>query len=145
MLAPASHIVVNARAVLAAAALVGADLALAALALVNLKPAAGRGARARLRVPGGSALLIDESYNANGASVRAALAVLRQSMSALPFPSKSPAPCRTQLEEGLPGLPLLVMLQLSLFQRQVCGLPHSTAKWSPGKVLPLRFLGVGQT
>ena len=42
-------------------------------------------------------------------------------------------------------LPLLVMLQLSLFQRQVCRLPHSAAKWSPGKVLPLRFLGVGQT
>ena len=37
-------------------ALVGADLALAALALNNLKPAAGRGVRASLRVPGGSAL-----------------------------------------------------------------------------------------
>jgi UDP-N-acetylmuramoyl-tripeptide--D-alanyl-D-alanine ligase len=64
--------------VLAAAALVGADLALAALALTNLKPASGRGARATLRVPGGSALLIDESYNANPASMRAAIALLGQ-------------------------------------------------------------------
>ena len=42
-------------------------------------------------------------------------------------------------------LPLLVTLQLPLFQRQVCRLPHSAAKWSLGKVPPLRFLGVDQT
>jgi UDP-N-acetylmuramoyl-tripeptide--D-alanyl-D-alanine ligase len=76
--APGRHIVLNSLAVLAAVALVGADLALAALALVNLKPAAGRGARATLRVPGGSALLIDESYNANPASMAAAIALLGQ-------------------------------------------------------------------
>jgi UDP-N-acetylmuramoyl-tripeptide--D-alanyl-D-alanine ligase len=76
--APGRHIVLNSLAVLAVAVLVGADLALAALALVNLKPAAGRGARAHLRVPGGSALLIDESYNANPASMAAALALLGQ-------------------------------------------------------------------
>jgi len=46
---------------------------------------------------------------------------------------------------NLNRLPLLVTLQLFLFQRQVCRLPHSAAKWSLGKVLPLRFLGVGQT
>src|SRR5450830_1718703 len=67
--APGRHIVLNSLAVLAAAVLVGADLALAALALNNLKPASGRGARTTLRVPGGSALLIDESYNANPASM----------------------------------------------------------------------------
>jgi len=76
--APGRHIVLNSLAVLAAAVLVGADLALAALALVNLKAAAGRGARARLRVPGGNALLIDESYNANPASMAAAIALLGQ-------------------------------------------------------------------
>jgi UDP-N-acetylmuramoyl-tripeptide--D-alanyl-D-alanine ligase len=76
--APGRHIVLNSLAVLAAAVLVGADLALAALALVDLKPAAGRGARARLRVPGGNALLIDESYNANPASMAAAIALLGQ-------------------------------------------------------------------
>ena len=56
----------------------GADLALAALALDNLKPASGRGTRITLRVPGGSALLIDESYNANPASMAAAIALLGQ-------------------------------------------------------------------
>jgi UDP-N-acetylmuramoyl-tripeptide--D-alanyl-D-alanine ligase len=65
--------------VLAAASLVGADLALAALALSNLKPpSGGRGERITLELPGGTALLIDESYNANPASMRAALALLGQ-------------------------------------------------------------------
>ena len=72
------HLVLNSLAVLAAAALAGADLALAALALNELKPAAGRGARTTLRLPGGSALLIDESYNANPASMAAAIALLGQ-------------------------------------------------------------------
>jgi len=76
--APGRHLVHNSLAVLAAVALVGADLALAALALNEFKPAAGRGARASLRVPGGSALLIDESYNANPASMAAAIALLGQ-------------------------------------------------------------------
>src|SRR6266446_7067942 len=60
----------------ATAVLVGADLALAALALVELRPASGRGSRLTLEMPGGKALLIDESYNANPASMRAALALL---------------------------------------------------------------------
>ncbi len=76
--APGRHLVLNSLAVLAATALVGADLALAALALNNLKPAIGRGTRTTLRVPGGSALLIDESYNANPASMAAAIALLGQ-------------------------------------------------------------------
>src|SRR6266511_1690894 len=56
--APGRHLVLNSLAVLAAAALVGADLALAALALVDLQPASGRGARLSLDMPGGKALLI---------------------------------------------------------------------------------------
>jgi UDP-N-acetylmuramoyl-tripeptide--D-alanyl-D-alanine ligase len=76
--APGRHLVLNSLAVLAAAALAGADLALAALALDTLKPAVGRGARSTLSVPGGAALLIDESYNANPASMRAAIALLGQ-------------------------------------------------------------------
>ena len=76
--APGRHLVLNSLAVLAAVSLVGADLALAALALNNLKPASGRGTRTVLTVPGGNALLIDESYNANPASMRAAIALLGQ-------------------------------------------------------------------
>src|SRR6185437_995894 len=54
--APGKHLVLNSLAVLAACAL----------------------ARAALGMPGGSALLIDESYNANPASMRAAIALLGQ-------------------------------------------------------------------
>jgi UDP-N-acetylmuramoyl-tripeptide--D-alanyl-D-alanine ligase len=75
---PGRHQVLNSLAVLAAVSLAGADLALAALALNNLKPVTGRGARVHLTVPGGNALLIDESYNANPASMRAAIALLGQ-------------------------------------------------------------------
>ena len=74
--APGRHLVLNSLAVLAAVALVGADLALAALALAELQPASGRGSRIALDLPGGTVLLIDESYNANPASMHAALALL---------------------------------------------------------------------
>jgi len=76
--APGRHVVMNSLAVLAAATLVGADLALCALALVALAAPVGRGRRATLALPGGEAILIDESYNANPASMRAALALLGQ-------------------------------------------------------------------
>jgi UDP-N-acetylmuramoyl-tripeptide--D-alanyl-D-alanine ligase len=76
--APGLHLVYNSLAVLAAAVLLDADLARAALALDAFRPAPGRGTRIELGLPGGSALLIDESYNANPASVRAAIALLGQ-------------------------------------------------------------------
>jgi UDP-N-acetylmuramoyl-tripeptide--D-alanyl-D-alanine ligase len=76
--APGRHVVDNSLAVLAAASLLGADLALAALALADLKAPVGRGERITLDLPGGTALLIDESYNANPTSMRAALALLGQ-------------------------------------------------------------------
>jgi UDP-N-acetylmuramoyl-tripeptide--D-alanyl-D-alanine ligase len=73
------HWVNNALAVLAAVKAAGGDLAEAGLALGGLNDLPGRGARLRIRVPGGEALLIDESYNANPLSMAAALAVLRDS------------------------------------------------------------------
>jgi UDP-N-acetylmuramoyl-tripeptide--D-alanyl-D-alanine ligase len=76
--APGKHLVRNSLAVLAAAELVGADLALAALALSEFTAPSGRGAPIEIDPPGGSALLIDESYNANPVSVDAALALLGQ-------------------------------------------------------------------
>jgi UDP-N-acetylmuramoyl-tripeptide--D-alanyl-D-alanine ligase len=75
---PGSHMAMNSLAVLAAAALVGADLARAALSLSQFEPAAGRGVRRTLEVGSGEATLIDESYNANPASMVAALNVLGQ-------------------------------------------------------------------
>lgn len=74
--APGRHLVINSLAVLAAASLIGADLALAALALAAQAPASGRGTRVMIEVHGRPATLIDESYNANPVSMRAALALL---------------------------------------------------------------------
>jgi UDP-N-acetylmuramoyl-tripeptide--D-alanyl-D-alanine ligase len=73
---PGRHMAMNSLAVLAAASLMGADLALAALTLSQVQPATGRGARHILELAGGEATLIDESYNANPASMAAALNVL---------------------------------------------------------------------
>jgi UDP-N-acetylmuramoyl-tripeptide--D-alanyl-D-alanine ligase len=73
---PGRHMAMNSLAVLAAASLVGADLAIAALTLSKIEPAAGRGVRRVLEIGTGEATLIDESYNANPASMRAALNVL---------------------------------------------------------------------
>src|SRR6185437_8840597 len=75
---PGRHMAMNSLAVLAAASLAGADLALAGLSLSQAQPAAGRGARHVLTMPNGEATLIDESYNANPASMAAALNVLGQ-------------------------------------------------------------------
>ena len=69
--APGQHMVLNALAALTAANALGVD---GAAAIGDFRPVAGRGLRRTL--PSGATLL-DESYNANGASMRAALAVLR--------------------------------------------------------------------
>lgn len=73
---PGRHIAENALAVAAAISALGADLERALPALATLPPPSGRGARCMLDVDGGEALLIDESYNANPASMRAALLTL---------------------------------------------------------------------
>lgn len=73
---PGEHWVANAMAILAAVDAVGGDLAQAGLALAELEGLAGRGARLTVTLPQGEALVIDESYNANPASMRATLKVL---------------------------------------------------------------------
>ena len=67
------HWVPNALAVLAAVDALGADVAVAGLALADMAGLKGRGERHTLEVAGGEALLIDESYNANPASMAATL------------------------------------------------------------------------
>ncbi len=77
--APGEHLVLNSLGALAVAEALGADVARAAGTLGELRASAGRGERRRIAARGGEALLLDESYNANPASMRAALAVLGQS------------------------------------------------------------------
>ena len=79
---PGEHWVTNSLCVLAAVRAAGGDLGAAGLALAELPGLKGRGARTWFAASGGDglgrALLIDESYNANPASMRATLAQLGQ-------------------------------------------------------------------
>ena len=73
---PGEHWVMNSLCVMAAVHAAGGDLGAAGLALSEMGGLKGRGARHRVAVAGGHALLIDESYNANPASMRATLVQL---------------------------------------------------------------------
>ncbi len=75
--APGQHMAMNAVATLAVVAALGFNPVQAIDALEAFAPLAGRGARRELLLQDGPALLLDESYNGNGASIRAALDVLR--------------------------------------------------------------------
>lgn len=75
---PGEHMALNALGVLSVAAALGLDVAQAAAVLDGFAPFAGRGARREITLPDGRKfLLLDESYNASSASMRAALAVLK--------------------------------------------------------------------
>ena len=74
--APGRHWARNSLAVLAVVDALGADLGLGALALGNLTPPEGRGHQHNVDGIDGSFTVIDDSYNASPASVRAGLEVL---------------------------------------------------------------------
>ncbi len=75
---PGEHWIANSLGVIAAVRAAGGDLASAGLALAEMGGLKGRGARFDVAVTGGKALLVDESYNANPASMRATLRALGQ-------------------------------------------------------------------
>jgi len=70
------HWVMNSLTTLAAVHALGGDVARAAESLAQLAPLPGRGQRLECAVAGGTITVIDESYNANPASMRAAIATL---------------------------------------------------------------------
>lgn len=73
---PGRHWVHNSLAVLASVHALGGDLDTAARALGALEAPRGRGAQIQIQIEGGAITVIDESYNASPASMRAAIAVL---------------------------------------------------------------------
>lgn len=76
--APGRHWAQNALAVLAAVDALGGSVGAAASALAGFQPPGGRGRQRPIKVTGGMALLLDESYNANPTSMQAAIDVLGQ-------------------------------------------------------------------
>jgi UDP-N-acetylmuramoyl-tripeptide--D-alanyl-D-alanine ligase len=75
--AQGAHMATNALAALLAAVEAGVSAEAAAAALESFSTGAGRGERYKLELPGGRTILVlDESYNANPASMRASLGVL---------------------------------------------------------------------
>ncbi len=76
---PGRHSAQNAMAVLAAVRALGGDLGSAAHALGTMATPAGRGRKVGIRLSGGgTALMIDDSYNASPASMRAAFRILQE-------------------------------------------------------------------
>lgn len=81
--APGRHLAQNSLAVLLAARAAGVDVSAAARELAHFAAPRGRGEQRVLHAGEGRALLIDESYNANPVSMRAALTLLADA----PLPS----------------------------------------------------------
>jgi len=73
---PGRHSVNNILGVLGAISELGANIEQAAASLADIKSPKGRGARHMVPCPGGSYMIIDDSYNASPASMRASLKVL---------------------------------------------------------------------
>jgi UDP-N-acetylmuramoyl-tripeptide--D-alanyl-D-alanine ligase len=80
---PGRHLALNSLGMLGVAAGLEVDLEAVAQSLTMVVPPAGRGARLRLGRTGEPITVLDESYNANPAAIRAALAVMASTEIAL--------------------------------------------------------------
>ena len=76
---PGLHWVQNALGVLCSVDAVGANAEMASQKLIDMEGLKGRGKTHKLSLPGGTILMIDESYNASPASMNAAIEVLGNS------------------------------------------------------------------
>lgn len=75
---PGEHLALNALGCLLSAVAIGGDLEACTAALAHYQQPKGRGVTQKIELRDGSFTLIDESYNASPAAVRAALRVLNQ-------------------------------------------------------------------
>ena len=73
---PGRHVAMNSLSVLAAVSAAGADVKDAAAAMADLQAVRGRGTRHQISTSRGDLVVIDESYNANPASMAAAIETL---------------------------------------------------------------------
>ncbi len=73
---PGRHNAMNSLGLLGVVEALGANVDAASKALIEVRPPAGRGARLHLGEEGQEITVLDESYNANPAAVRAALSIL---------------------------------------------------------------------
>ncbi len=119
--APGKHLAINALSVLLAARAVGLELGAAAASLADVAAPQGRGAREKLRLdpvaPESEILLIDESYNANPASMRAAIDLLGAAK--IPGEGRRVAVLGDMLELGPTAPALHFSLGESLLQNRV--------------------------
>lgn len=138
--APGRHQVQNSLAVLLAVHLVGGHLAHAMLALGELQAPKGRGAQAVYTTPHGDVTVVDESYNANPASMRAAFALLAQC--AVSGRGRRIAVLGDMLELGADSAALHAGLCTSLvdegIDRVYCSGPEMQALW---QMLPAAMRG----
>ncbi len=137
------HWVSNSLAVLACVRILGADIAAAARSLHGVTALKGRGAVTEVVLPQGGFTLIDESYNANPASMAAALATL----GARPVPSggRRVAVLGDMLELGAEAASLHAALasdieEAGIDQVFLCG-PLMKALWE--RLAPARRGGYG--
>ncbi|WP_420333264.1 UDP-N-acetylmuramoylalanyl-D-glutamyl-2,6-diaminopimelate--D-alanyl-D-alanine ligase [Roseibium sp.] len=129
--APGKHVVKNSLAVLTAVHDVGGDLAKAGLALDSMKPPKGRGEVSRLMTSGGAFDLVDESYNANPASMRAAISVIGETP--VTRPGRRIAVIGDMRELGAEADTLHAELLAPITEAQIdavyCAGPHMHALW----------------
>lgn len=112
-----AHFAINGLGALAACAALGADPDRAAMSLGRWTPDAGRGARELLHLDAGSLELLDDSYNANPASMAAALEVLAACEPpgrriAILGDMKELGPQAAALHQGLAALPAMARIDI---------------------------------